>query len=1185
MGPIPQGFLWTEEDENSELQKAISQAAQPPRIPIMPAVIEQQKRIFEYRLHMAQHRSALENSSDVSSVHAQPQLASPPETTTAPQSFEGVPHVVGPQQPHHVWNSVVGNSPHPQDLPAALLSSPLSATSELHPWGGQGAWRTPTPPRADGQCVVPYATLAPIVPSSGLSTHAQHSYTPPTPAALCTLGRSTPTNTLDSRPLDSTYCTRTFAITKTTKTEMPVPKHIFNQIKAIIPPLNGTLHKGQSGRVGVLGGALDYTGAPFFASMSALRFGADLSHVICSPTAAGAIKSYSPDLIVHPILREEAPIESVKETLSGLLSRLHVLIIGPGLGREDYMQTFAKLALHIAKEQGMYVVLDADGLYMVGQDTSLIQGYRRAVLTPNVVEFKRLSENVKIDPDTPADERAMRVSRALGGVTVLQKGEADRICTNTGKASKEEAQLNQIKEGESAEELVVVDVPGGYKRCGGLGDVLSGAVGTIMAWGKCYEEGAYGDGSIPPSRIPLLAAVGGSMLTRTASRRAFGKQGRSLVTQDLFPELGHAFEEVFGSGEGGAGAPLAPKVTSHSFNQSSADIILPTADQVELHVHSQIPAQALPIVGDMFCRLLQLPCDSQDVYRVRPIIPVAEDGKFLERLLRFALLRGSSGFIALYVSIISRDSTAIIQIPGYVQPDTAIRVQAVIDITLRSTDNVDFHIHRAILSVASDVFRDMLSLPPPHDDAVLADAGASPSPPSRPIIPLTENGKTLERLLCLCYPINKQPLNELEGVVPVLKAALKYDMEWPITLLTRDLLEIAPKAPLKVWACACQCELKDLVRSAALEILRETAKGEDTKNSRLASFEAMLQSAGLSVLDGVVAGDFFRLREFILAGDREAPFVGLAPTHQLPTHSPIAGVASTTFQPHVLDPDIVICCPDATTHRAHAAILSLHSPVFASMIADSRADQSCKTDVHPPPIELKVEVDSDALVTLLELCYVDSSGLPTTPSRLATLLVAAERYQLTAIQKIVKDRWDEVAKDSPLDAYFVAIQHGLTPQARLAARDVLEKPIGGAYARSMESSPALSYYRLLSYYTACSAAVKAKAQDPMPQWHKAMRSAYSPYSYSSSHSIQEGGSMEQCLREIAERSEEGPRRVIAELAFSSLLMHLDGKNGGSIWPMCSRGLCSVVVKAVLTLSSDLGNAIVEAISQVELKID
>lgn len=87
---------------------------------------------------------------------------------------------------------------------------------------------------------------------------------------------------------------------------MPVPRSVIQQIKQIIPPLNGTLHKGQSGRVGVLGGALDYTGAPFFAAISALRLGADLSHVICSPTASQAIKSYSPDLIVHPILREEA---------------------------------------------------------------------------------------------------------------------------------------------------------------------------------------------------------------------------------------------------------------------------------------------------------------------------------------------------------------------------------------------------------------------------------------------------------------------------------------------------------------------------------------------------------------------------------------------------------------------------------------------------------------------------------------------------------------------------------------------------------------------------------------------------------------------------------------------------------------------------------------------------------------
>ena len=58
------------------------------------------------------------------------------------------------------------------------------------------------------------------------------------------------------------------------------------------------------------------------------------------------------------------------------------------------MLTFANLALNLAKERGMYVVIDADGLYMVGQDVTVIKGYRRAILTPNVVEFKRLSELV-----------------------------------------------------------------------------------------------------------------------------------------------------------------------------------------------------------------------------------------------------------------------------------------------------------------------------------------------------------------------------------------------------------------------------------------------------------------------------------------------------------------------------------------------------------------------------------------------------------------------------------------------------------------------------------------------------------------------------------------------------------------------------------------------------------------------
>ncbi|KIM44681.1 hypothetical protein M413DRAFT_66906 [Hebeloma cylindrosporum] len=330
---------------------------------------------------------------------------------------------------------------------------------------------------------------------------------------------------------------------------MPISRTIVEQIKRLIPPLDGTLHKGQSGRVGVLGGALDYTGAPFFAAISALRFGADLSHVICSPTAAGAIKSYSPDLIVHPILNENSSSETVKPELQSILSRLHVLIVGPGLGRESYMQSYAKMAVSIARERGMFIVLDADGLYMIGQDISVIKGYRRAVITPNVVEFKRLSELLGVDPGTPSDLRAALVSRILGGVTVLEKGAIDIISTDS---TGEEASLaaSQIAAADSqfekVKETVHVDVEGGLKRCGGQGDVLSGCVGTFMAWGRCYEDGAFGDHKIPTSRIPLLAAVGGSMVTRTASRFAFAKNGRSVVTEDMIPEVGKAFTQVFG---------------------------------------------------------------------------------------------------------------------------------------------------------------------------------------------------------------------------------------------------------------------------------------------------------------------------------------------------------------------------------------------------------------------------------------------------------------------------------------------------------------------------------------------------------------------------------------------------------------------------------------------------------------
>ena len=68
-----------------------------------------------------------------------------------------------------------------------------------------------------------------------------------------------------------------------------------------IIPLSYDSHKGSSGRVGVLGGSGDFTGAPFYAAMASLKAGSDLSFVFCAKEAALPIKSYSPELMVTPV--------------------------------------------------------------------------------------------------------------------------------------------------------------------------------------------------------------------------------------------------------------------------------------------------------------------------------------------------------------------------------------------------------------------------------------------------------------------------------------------------------------------------------------------------------------------------------------------------------------------------------------------------------------------------------------------------------------------------------------------------------------------------------------------------------------------------------------------------------------------------------------------------------------------
>jgi ATP-dependent NAD(P)H-hydrate dehydratase len=83
---------------------------------------------------------------------------------------------------------------------------------------------------------------------------------------------------------------------------MSVNIQMIQRFKECLPKLSKEMHKGQSGKIGVVGGSKEYSGAPYFAAISSLRAGADLSYVFTTKDTAPVIKSYSPEMIVLPLL-------------------------------------------------------------------------------------------------------------------------------------------------------------------------------------------------------------------------------------------------------------------------------------------------------------------------------------------------------------------------------------------------------------------------------------------------------------------------------------------------------------------------------------------------------------------------------------------------------------------------------------------------------------------------------------------------------------------------------------------------------------------------------------------------------------------------------------------------------------------------------------------------------------------
>ena len=264
-----------------------------------------------------------------------------------------------------------------------------------------------------------------------------------------------------------------------------------------LPRLRARDHKGDRGRVVVVGGAPGMTGAVRMAARAAFAAGAGLVHAVAPPETVAALIQAEPDLQTLAHSFEQPPSSQLLE----LIAKANAVVVGPGLGRDSGRRAFIAGLLEAATA----AVLDADGLVAFAGSVGELEALGRArslVLTPHPGEFRTLFPSLasvrEMDPWAAAGSAAEMI-----GATVLLKGVPSVIASNTGPLL-----------------TIVAGNPG--LATGGSGDVLSGLVGTGLAQG--LEPG-------------VAAALGAQALGRAADLAARRYTARSLRPMDVIAAL------------------------------------------------------------------------------------------------------------------------------------------------------------------------------------------------------------------------------------------------------------------------------------------------------------------------------------------------------------------------------------------------------------------------------------------------------------------------------------------------------------------------------------------------------------------------------------------------------------------------------------------------------------------------
>ncbi|TQI78409.1 NAD(P)H-hydrate epimerase [Serratia fonticola] len=255
-----------------------------------------------------------------------------------------------------------------------------------------------------------------------------------------------------------------------------------------LKPRRPCSHKGEHGRLLVVGGDHGFGGAIRMAAEAALRAGAGLVRVLTHIEHAGPLLTARPELMVQHLS---------EDTLQQALEWADVVVVGPGLGQREW----GRNALKQLQASDKPTLWDADALNLLALHPEKRQN---RIITPHPGEAARLLRCRTADIESDRLLAVRKLVAQYGGVVVL-KGAGTLIAGQQG-------------------EMAIADVGNAGMASGGMGDVLSGIIGGLLA-----------------QKLSLYdAACAGCVVHGAVADYVAAKQGtRGLLATDLLPMIPH----------------------------------------------------------------------------------------------------------------------------------------------------------------------------------------------------------------------------------------------------------------------------------------------------------------------------------------------------------------------------------------------------------------------------------------------------------------------------------------------------------------------------------------------------------------------------------------------------------------------------------------------------------------------